>query len=200
MDNEINTTENAASEEIHWGAPTILAPRDHTVAPGFIIQAGHVSKPTHWKVEIFNFMLQKVHEYTERTTPYVYYQTPVNLVAPGRSFFFTVKYYRTKEWSSTANSGFIKMGLAKPSINPPSQASTTKPLVFGRGYPGATVKLYEAGYGGVVHGSGVVDANGEWRVQVTEPLRVGDFPMTANQSLDDMVSDWADTVTFVVRP
>ncbi|MNK74170.1 hypothetical protein D3C87_936770 [compost metagenome] len=198
MDMEIRKDEAEAAMAGVFGGPSITQPLPGVyLTPGFLIEA-RAREAAAWRLEIYTGPTL-IHSYNQARGPFSY-QVPSNLIAPGTKFYFRIDYAEWPTRSAWAWSGDKVMGLEKPIIHPPSQVSTDKPLVFGRGYPGATIKLYEAGYGGVVHGSGVVDNNGEWRVQVTEKLRPGEFPMTANQTLNDAVSDWAQTATFVVHP
>jgi hypothetical protein len=139
-------------------------------------------------------------EHIQHSGPHLSYRVPNDLIKPGTNFYFRVDYKDLWFWSAWAWSGDKVMTIEKPVIHPPVQETSDKPLVHGRGYPGATVKLVQAGYGGVVHGSGVVNVYGEWHIQVTEKLPVGEFRMTANQTSNNAVSDWAETVTFIVRP
>jgi hypothetical protein len=198
MDNEIEKNEAPASETVMLRAPNIVTPRvGDRITPGFQIYVNYGARGAKWRLQIFTGP-NMLHQHIE-TAPYLNYLVPQNLIAPGTPFYFRVDYYLSPFWSDWAWSGDKVMTPPKPIINPPTQETSDRPVVFGRGYPGATVRLYHAGYGGTVHGSGVVGANGEWRIQVTSPLIGGVFRMTAHQTFNNAVSDWAENVTFLVR-
>jgi|EndMetStandDraft_2_1072991.scaffolds.fasta_scaffold19008_4 hypothetical protein len=200
MGNEFNIADNKTPEEILWFPPTITSPRaGDVITPGFLIEAEREPNRRKWRAQIFigPTMLSEI------TTDYrVKFSHRVNerLIAIGAKFYFRVDYHDGDFWSSWAWSGDKVMCPPKPIITPPTQETTDKPVVFGRGYPGATVKLCRAGYGSVVYGSGVVGANGEWRIQITHPLAPSVFHMTANQSLNNVTSEWSENVTFIIRP
>lgn len=91
--------------------------------------------------------------------------------------------------------------LLKPTITDPVEGSvvtTRKPRVSGRGCPGATVKLYQAGSGAIVYGTADVNSAGRWETTLTESLGNGVFTLIANQTLNNVESAWSDTARFEV--
>ena len=87
----------------------------------------------------------------------------------------------------------------KPTITNPLVIKTDKPTMSGTGVAGATINLYEHGVGGVILGTGTVQADNTWTVTLTQPLRMADpFTMAVRQTLNGMTSDWADIISFAV--
>jgi hypothetical protein len=88
-----------------------------------------------------------------------------------------------------------------PQILLPAKGSTVlsmRPQIEGLGVAGATIRLYEAGRGGILYGTTVVGANSKWAVTPTENLPEGEFSLTCDQVYGDSASGYADTVTFKV--
>jgi hypothetical protein len=183
-----------------WSKPNIYSPTAGAkIFPGFQVQCGTGYNGSEWSAEIYT----GPHKLATLKGGYngkewFDFWVPQDLIAPGTPFYFKVDYYLFPAWSAWAWSADFTMGLPKPIIRPPSPVNGEHNKAYGRGYPNATVRLYEAGYGGVVHGTAVVDSDGNWEANINPPLSGEQFPMTANQVINNTTSDWADTVEFPV--
>lgn len=115
-------------------------------------------------------------------------------------FIIHVHYYNWPSWSQWASVDGFVMEVPKPEITEPVEGAHTGPTprVAGRGTPGATVKLYQAGSGTVLFGTAVVDSDGNWATIPVESFFEGAFGLTVNQTFKNMVSKYSDIRTFTV--
>ena len=107
----------------------------------------------------------------------------------------------TEYWSEIVGITVSTFKVSAPAITTPDNGEivkTDKPVVHGRGLPGAVVKLYQANVVNIVFGTAYVGLNGSWRISPTVAFPKGQFSLTANQSLGSETSDWAEVVTFRV--
>ena len=90
--------------------------------------------------------------------------------------------------------------VGKPIITRPQDGIvlTPKPTITGTGCPDAKIQIVEAGVGSPVLGEGVVAANGSWSVTITTALPERPINLTCNQTLQSVVSVWADSHQFSV--
>lgn len=107
----------------------------------------------------------------------------------------------TEYWSENVWLNVNVFRVSPPTITTPENGAivrTDKPMVRGRGFPGAVVKLYQANVGDTVFGTAGVPPDGVWSVFPTVAFPKGAFSLTANQSIESGISDWAEDVTFTV--
>ena len=107
----------------------------------------------------------------------------------------------TEYWSEIVGITVSTFKVSAPAITTQDNGEivkTDKPVVHGRGLPGAVVKLYQANVVNIVFGTAYVGLNGSWRISPTVAFPKGQFSLTANQSLGSETSDWAEVVTFRV--
>lgn len=105
--------------------------------------------------------------------------------------------YSTSE-TSTGSIKIIKQTLAVPAITAPAQDSkVAAPVttITGTGKPGAAIELT-----GDVTGNPVVDADGTWSFTVSPALKVGNYAVTAKQTLDNWNDSKTVTNKFNVLP
>jgi hypothetical protein len=90
--------------------------------------------------------------------------------------------------------------VGKPIITRPQDGIvlTPKPTITGTGCPGAKIQIVEGGVGNHVFGEGVVAANGSWSVTITTALPERPINLTCNQTLQSVVSVWADSHQFSI--
>jgi hypothetical protein len=90
--------------------------------------------------------------------------------------------------------------LGKPNLTRPQDGivSTDKPTITGTGCPGAKIQIVEAGVPNLVYGEGVVAANGSWSVTITNALPERPINLTCKQTLQNVVSGWADSHQFSI--
>jgi hypothetical protein len=90
--------------------------------------------------------------------------------------------------------------VGKPIITRPQDGIvlTPKPTITGTGCPDAKIQIVEAGVGNHVFGEGVVAANGSWSVTITTALPERPINLTCNQTLQNVVSVWADSHQFSI--
>lgn len=182
-------------------APTIIKPKaGEVITPGFTIEASTPVAATKWNLQIFDSrgMIKDLVVDAYVGKPFSY-DVPRELIPSCEGFYFRIDYYDWPFWSKWAWSGDKVMGLDEPYFRSASgYIPTNKPLIKAGGFPGAIVRLYEAGSGAIVHGEGEVGADGLVDIQVVVPLRSGHFPMTANQTKNGMTSDWMPQRDFIV--
>lgn len=75
--------------------------------------------------------------------------------------------------------------------------SEPMPTLFGTGYEGARIRIYEAD-GTIEYGSGIV-RGGEWQIKLKVPLPIRAFVFRAEQTYDSAVN-WSENVPVIVRP
>jgi hypothetical protein len=102
----------------------------------------------------------------------------------------------TEYWSDNVR---ITVAATKPEITAPAVGTVTsrRPLVAGRGIPGATINLYQANIGTVLFGTAVVDANGNWQIIPVVDLYVGTFQLVVSQIISN-AEYWSDNVRITV--
>lgn len=104
-------------------------------------------------------------------------------------------------WSKSVNYNVVRESA--PSITSPRSGETvnSKPPVGGRGKPGATVYLHQAGDPYTVYGQVKIREDGSFELlYMAKELPQGPFTMTANQRVgDEEYSDWATSVSFIVK-
>ncbi len=90
--------------------------------------------------------------------------------------------------------------VGKPIITRPQDGIvlTPKPTITGTGCPGAKIQIVEAGVGSTVYGEGEVAANGDWSVTITTALPERPINLTCKQTLQNVVSGWADSHQFSI--
>ncbi|MCJ8206619.1 hypothetical protein [Pseudomonas sp. RGM2987] len=92
----------------------------------------------------------------------------------------------------------LEFSLAPPTITNPGVIWTALPTLRGTGANLASVKLYQAGAGTILFGTGAVLGN-QWAARLTEPLWMADpFTMTASQTVNGVTSNWAVPTPFAV--
>ncbi|MBS4089663.1 hypothetical protein [Pseudomonas rustica] len=103
----------------------------------------------------------------------------------------------TSNHSTAAHTVYL---VGKPIITRPQDGIvlTPKPTITGTGCPGAKIQIVEGGVGNHVFGEGVVAANGSWSVTITTALPERPINLTCNQTLQSVVSVWADSHQFSV--
>jgi hypothetical protein len=130
-----------------------------------------------------------------QTTPVVdFFEGPFQLVVNQ-----TIS--NTEYWSDNVWITVYALSVSPPMIAIPDNGEivkTDKPMVRGRGFPGAVVKLYQAYVGDTVFGTVDVPPSGVWSITPTVAFPKGQFSLTANQSTENGTSDWALVVTFIV--
>lgn len=101
-------------------------------------------------------------------------------------------------WSKSVNYNVVRESA--PSITSPRSGETLsyRGFVGGTGTPGYEVKLFQHGDPNTVYSYADVQDNGTWYVSMRRDLPLGPFSMTANQTKDGVVSDWAVPVNFIV--
>lgn len=101
-------------------------------------------------------------------------------------------------WSKDV--GYTVTASALPEITTPKSGETLsyRGFVGGAGTPGYEVKLFQHGDPNTVYSYADVQDNGTWYVSMRRDLPLGPFSMTANQTKDGVVSDWAVPVNFIV--
>ena len=200
MEEIVPDKDKGGEQEVLWNSPDITDPTTTNVLPGFHIRAvtGGGTVPTEWNLQIFQngYMIK---DEKQGHAAGLFYTVPRDLIAVG-NFWFRVDYYIFPLWSRWEDSGNKIMGLDKPVITNPTNGMVVSrfPRVSGTGRPGATVRVYEAGSGAIVHATATVGSNGQWDTNVTQPLRVGSFGLTANQTVGNISSDWSTTVQVTV--
>lgn len=103
----------------------------------------------------------------------------------------------TSNHSTAAHTVYL---VGKPIITRPQDGIvlTPKPTITGTGCPGAKIQIVEGGVGNHVFGEGVVAANGSWSVTITTALPERPINLTCNQTLQSVVSVWADSHQFSI--
>ncbi len=87
---------------------------------------------------------------------------------------------------SVAVSFEIKLPVADPFIDDPKPnqiITVPKPTVSGKGHSGAIIRIYEAGSGAILYGSGSV-SNGSWSIPLTESLPSRRITLVAGQTFN----------------
>lgn len=180
--------------------PDIVKPKPGEVSPGFEIvgRTDTVGVPSDWELQIIigsTVVLQN----TGQSGREFSYDVPANLIPLNTKFYFRLDYYIWPIWSKWTYSGDLVMGLGSPEILHPFDndvVATDKPQVSGRGYPGATVQLVQAGSGAVVYGTSTVNQRGEWGTTLTVSVPYFPFQLQAMQTLNSMNSGWSNVVTI----
>lgn len=195
---EVDASEHDDTANPMFYPPLIFRPTAEDAENGdFTIHARSSSYAFSWRVRIFT-SAGKIKEMNVYIPGDLVYRTSISEIPPGTKFYFDVSYRSSFGMSAPARTRDLIMD-----INPPSFRSTgsvpDRPVVEVWGYPGATVRLYEAGSGAVVHGTGIVGPNSLAKVRVTEKLPVGEFHMTCNQTFNGVQSGWAKTGLFRVQ-
>lgn len=183
-----------------WLAPPdITAPTTGTVLPGFRISGKTVNNPDEWELQIL-VGSTVIHKYNGQSGHFFDYDVPGMLITPGTGFYFKLDWYSSPFWSKWAWSGDKVMGIRKPDISLPVENSTIRPfeLIRGKGYPGATVELYEANAGGVCYAIARVNNDGDWQTTPDVPFPSRAFRLITLQRLNSVSSDWSDVVGYTV--
>lgn len=126
---------------------------------------------------------------------------PLSIDLPLGAFTMTARqtlHGENSGWAHPVN--FQVVGLVPPSIKVPASGETLsyRGFVGGTGTPGFEVKLFQHGDPNTVYSYADVQDNGTWYVSMRRDLPLGPFSMTANQTKDGVVSDWAVPVSFIV--
>jgi hypothetical protein len=102
----------------------------------------------------------------------------------------------TEYWSDNVR---ITVAATKPVITEPAEFSVTnrRPLIAGRGIPGATIKLYQANSGTVLFGTAIVDASGTWKIVPVVDLYVGPLQLVVSQTISN-AEYWSDNLRITV--
>ncbi|MHC8311200.1 hypothetical protein ACYZUC_16495 [Pseudomonas sp. GT1P32] len=182
-------------------APTITEPAvGEYIVPGFLIRAEtNITPLSEWNIEIHDAKSMLLKSNYKTTSNYVRFTVSKELIQPGAGFYFKLEYYSWPFWSKWAWSGDKVMGIDRPYfLSGSGPVYSTTPVIKAAGFPGAIIRLYEAGSGVHVHGEGTVRADGTVDIQVTKPLWSGNFPMTANQTKNGVTSGWANQRNFIV--
>jgi len=182
----------------NWVSPDIYEPKSGAILPGFMVKANiDVLNPSKWQLKIMEGDKQ-LYFVEESAGQWFNHYVPEEAVNPGSNFVVHVHYFLTLAWSQWASVSNLVMGISKPVITEPVESANTnsRPRVSGRGYPGATVKLYHAGYGTILYGEVVVEGNGTWETVPFGNFPEGAFELTANQTYNNVDSEWADSVNI----
>jgi hypothetical protein len=185
----------------NWVRPDIYEPRSGTVLPGFMVKANiDVLHPSKWQLKIMEGDKQ-LYFVEESAGQWFNHYVEKDVIKPGSKFVVHVHYFLTLAWSQWASMTNLVMGVSKPVITEPVEGVITgsKPRVSGRGYPGATVKLCQAGSGVILYGTAVVDQNGNWETVPVVNFPEGEFELTTSQAYNNVDSDWSDSVRFTVN-
>ncbi|WP_282358805.1 hypothetical protein [Pseudomonas sp. PS01303] len=190
-------------DEVQYAPPTITSPPPSImgVLPGARISANFFSASLidRWSVEVW-IKDKKIHLFEGPSWDTFSYRLPKSLIPTGTMFYFKVDYRMLGIWSKWAWSGDKLMVDERPVIMYPAAGSvvTENTSVSGTAYPGATVNLYQANVGDRIFGTAIADSNGHWVITPSIAFFSGHFSLTANQTFDRAVYDWATPVTFIV--
>ncbi|MVV48515.1 hypothetical protein EJA72_09710 [Pseudomonas sp. PB120] len=182
--------------------PDIIKPKPGVVSPGFqIVGRTGIANPDDWELKILigsTVILQNKGQSGREFS----YDVPANLIPAGTGFYFMLDYYIWPAWSKWTYSGDLVMGMAAPDIIFPKNDSSLSPRskISGRGTPGATVRLYEAGSGAILYGSATVGVDGNWECVPDVALPTKYFPLTADQVLNSLASGYSTPVYCYVSP
>jgi hypothetical protein len=184
----------------NWVRPSIYKPKSGTVFPGFLVEANiDVFDASKWQLKIMEGDNQ-LYFVEESAGQWFSHYVKSDAIMPGSRFIVHVHYFASLAWSQWASLENVVMGTPKPEITEPAEGTNThpRPRVAGRGFPGATVKLYQAGHGTVLFGTAVVGADGNWETIPVESFFEGPFDLTVNQTFNNVVSEYSETRTFTV--
>jgi hypothetical protein len=198
MIDEIIAGERGSSKDSKFVVPVITQPSTGGDKYGVVsIYAYYAFPHSKWKIEFFTAkgMSQEVIVDGSGDLSYsIANEVPVNT-----EFYLKLSCLSGSSWSPTASSNWMKIIIRPPSFWHYGLEVPDRPIISLWGYPGATIRLYEAGSGVVLYGTGIVGSNGQAHVRVTEKMHVGDFYMTCNQTIDEVESGWADDNLFKVK-
>ncbi|MGE8067765.1 hypothetical protein [Pseudomonas sp. NPDC089569] len=179
--------------------PTFGSPKSGYVEPGFLVTASTLSgSEDRWELKVMEGDNELY--FFEVESSRFSHHVPYDKISFGTRFSLRLRYQTFPIWSQWASLDNLIMVDGKPMITSPVDGDFTgsRPYVTGHGIPFAQVKLYQAGSGVVVHGTTSVNSNRSWIARVDVEFPKGSFELTANQSFDGWVSDWADSVKFTV--
>jgi hypothetical protein len=198
MTDEVIASEVGSSEDPMSVLPVIIRPlAGGEVDENFVIEAYYVFPHSRWRLQFFTEKLMFKEEIVDGSGNLFY---PVRQgVLPNIQFYFKLSCWMGSTWSPPTLSKWMRIGLRVPYFRHSGGMVPDRPIIQVYGFPGATVRLYEADSGVVLHGTGIVESGGVAYVRVTEKLPVGDFYMTCNQTINGLQSGWAEKVFFHVR-
>ncbi|MBD9587838.1 hypothetical protein IB254_12295 [Pseudomonas sp. PDM03] len=156
---------------------------------------------SNWNLQIREFLTGRIISEILKPAPSVTFEhsVPLGTILPGTSFEIAIQCVERGYLTPWGYKLVGRMGLGIPyMLSASGDIHTNKPLLKLSGSPKATIRLYKAGSGAIVHGEGEAGADGTVWIQVEVPLSSGHFPMTANQTFNGETSGWMGTREFNV--